>query len=100
VIHTAGLLGFVPQWEVRDGATRFLLDLADPAHMVAAEYDGRSHDEPGRRDDDRARHNWLDGHGWRMRYFTATDLYRRPWKIISDLREAIALDDRGRMPVR
>jgi very-short-patch-repair endonuclease len=90
VIHTAGLVDFVPQVEVCEGGTRYVLDLADPASMVAAEYDGVSHDQPHRRDEDRSRHNWLDGHGWRMRYFTSTDLYRRPWKIIKDLRDAIA----------
>ena len=91
IIHTAGLLEFVPQFEVRQGGRRYVLDLADPRHMVAAEYDGVSHDEPSRRVDDRERHNWLDGLGWRMRYFTARDIYVRPWKVISDIRTALNL---------
>jgi very-short-patch-repair endonuclease len=90
-IHDAGLRGFEPQVEVMDnGVKKYVLDLADIEHKVAAEYDGISHDEPRRRQLDRERHNWLDAHGWRMRYFTDVDLYRRPWRIIRDLRTAIA----------
>src|SRR5690606_6754137 len=68
LLHDAGLLGFVPQVAVlHNGFKRYVLDLADEKHKVAAEYDGISHDDPRRRHRDRERHNWLDGQGWRMR---------------------------------
>jgi very-short-patch-repair endonuclease len=94
VLHDGGLGGFEPQVEVWDPQrwspyARYRLDLADRAHLVAAEYDGESHLRGGLRRD-RARHNWLDEHGWTMRYFTDEDLYRRPGRIVPVLRRAIA----------
>ena len=85
VLHDGGLPGFVPQWPVRDddGVVRYYLDLANPRTRVAAEYDGSSHVERLRYD--RARHNWLDERGWRMRYFTRWDLYDQPFTIVPKL---------------
>jgi hypothetical protein len=68
------------------GIVRFYLDLAWEEFSLAAEYDGRSHEERVRHDRDR--HNWLSEKGWTMRYFTDVDLYRRPSHIVSVLRNA------------
>jgi very-short-patch-repair endonuclease len=91
ILHDAGLRGFVPQLPVCDeyGDERYYLDLGDPSRHVAAEYDGASHLDRDTHRNDRERHNWLDGKGWRMRYFTDRDLYRRPWKIPRDVRAAL-----------
>jgi very-short-patch-repair endonuclease len=90
VLHDGGLPGYIPQVPVRDhdGVIRYRLDLANPATGVAAEYDGSSHLERVRYD--RERHNWLDERGWRMKYFTSHDLYRRPSTIVPSLRRAEA----------
>jgi len=93
VLHDAGLVGFEPQVPVPDDRyPRYVLDLADRKYRVAAEYDGASHLDRARHRADRERHNWLDGRGWRMRYFTDDDLYRRPDRIVRTLR--VALDGR------
>lgn len=94
VVHDGGLHGFEPQVEIydRDGwstCARYRLDLADRAHLVAAEYDGESHLR-GRLRRDRERHNWLSDHGWTMRYFTDLDLYHRWDQIVPTLQRAIA----------
>lgn len=93
LIRDAGLMGFVPQYEVLDDYgeyVRYRLDLGDPKRKVAAEYDGASHFERLSVSRDRKRHNWLDERGWRMRYFTAHDLYNDPAGIIRSLRKAMA----------
>jgi very-short-patch-repair endonuclease len=91
ILHDAGLRGFEPQVPVCDayGVLRYYLDLADRRRRVAAEYDGASHLERESLRNDRERHNWLDQQGWRMRYFTDRDLYRRPDWIVDTLRAAI-----------
>ena len=94
ILHDAGLRGFVPQVEVFDPEStstyaEFRLDLADPGHLVAAEYDGISHTR-GRLRSDRKRHNRLSELGWLMRYFTDDDLYRNPGGIVASLHKAVA----------
>jgi very-short-patch-repair endonuclease len=91
VVHDSGLRGFEPQVPVYDeaGVIRYYVDLGDPRHRVAAEYDGASHLNRDRLRDDRARHNWLESAGWRMRYFTDRDLYTRPDDIVRVLRTAL-----------
>jgi very-short-patch-repair endonuclease len=92
IVHDAGLRDFEPQVPVSDeyGVIRHYIDLGDARRRVAAEYDGSSHLTRDRLRDDRARHNWLEGAGWRMRYFTDRDLYTRPDDIIRVLRAAQA----------
>ena len=92
VVVDGGLPRPVTQYPVVDqfGFTRYYLDLGWEKYRLAAEYDGRSHAERERVSPDRERHNWLDGKGWTMRYFTDIDLYRRPSHIVSVLRSAIA----------
>ena len=84
IVHDAGLHEFEPQVPVYDeyGTIRYYVDLGDPSRRVAAEYDGASHLTRDRLRDDRARHNWLENAGWRMRYFTDRDLYTRPGDIV------------------
>jgi very-short-patch-repair endonuclease len=91
ILHDGGLRGFEPQVPACDefGITRYYLDLADRQRRVAAEYDGSSHLARESMRNDRERHNWLDQQGWRMRYFTDRDLYRRPEWIIRTIRAAL-----------
>ena len=79
-------LGLVDEF----GIARYYLDLAWERYRLGVEYDGRSHTDVDRLRHDRERHNWLAAHGWKMRYFTDVDLYRRPSYIGSVLRAALA----------
>jgi very-short-patch-repair endonuclease len=92
ILHDAGLDSFEPQVPVWDGGEwpRYLLDLADVRRKVAAEYDGASHLDRDRMSRDRKRHNYLEGIGWRMRYFTSDDLYRRPSEVVRIVKAALA----------
>lgn len=91
ILHDAGLREFEPQVPVydADGLLRYRVDLADRRRRVAVEYDGSSHLDRQRLRDDRQRHNWLDSMGWRMRYFTDRDLYRRPDWIVTVVTAAL-----------
>lgn len=86
----AGITGFVPQLPVHDdtGRVRYRLDLGDPYHQVGVEYDGSSHLDRQRLAQDRERHNWLEEQGWAMRYFTATDLYLFPHRLLQTVTAA------------
>lgn len=83
IICDAGLVGFEPQLPVfdKEGHCRYYLDLGNPHTKVAAEYDGSSHLDRARLQSDRSRHNWLETHGWHLRYFTARDLYTTPHAV-------------------
>ncbi|MGK5523257.1 DUF559 domain-containing protein [Micromonospora sp. URMC 107] len=76
-----------PQLWVRDaaGIPLYRLDLGYRKRRIGIEYDGSSHLDRERLRRDRSRMNWLAAHGWRMRYFTDLDLYRRPAHIISTI---------------
>ncbi len=80
-----------PQVWVDDGAGRpiYRLDLGYRRRRVGLEYDGSSHVDPGRMQQDRSRHNWLADRGWRIRYFTARDLYRAPSSIVATVRSLL-----------
>ncbi|GIJ29615.1 hypothetical protein Vqi01_47770 [Micromonospora qiuiae] len=72
------------------GFPRYRLDLGYRERRIGIEYDGVSHlDREGLRYD-RERVNWLDAQGWRMRYFTDRDLYRRPTHIVATIRAALS----------
>jgi hypothetical protein len=92
VVIDAGLPVPEPQLWIRDeyGTLLYRLDLGYREQRVGLEYDGRSHSERWRLRGDRERMNWLDDHGWKMRYFTDRDLYQRPSYIISEVRSALA----------
>jgi very-short-patch-repair endonuclease len=59
-LRDAGFTGFIPQVDV--GGYR--LDLADPIHKIAVEYDGAHHENPEQRSKDRYRRNRLQAAGW------------------------------------
>ncbi|SCG77019.1 hypothetical protein [Micromonospora humi] len=88
LVIDAGLPPPEPQlWVLdEDGVPVHRLDLGYRRQRVGVEYDGRSHLDPGRMHHDRARLNWLAEQGWRMRIYTAIDLYRRPSHIQTSLR--------------
>lgn len=62
MLKAAGHTGFIPQVEVRELGYR--LDLADPVHKIAVEYDGPHHDDPVQQSKDRRRRNRLQAAGW------------------------------------
>ncbi|SCG50041.1 hypothetical protein [Micromonospora humi] len=86
-----GLPAPEPQMWIHDryGIPRFRTDLGYRERRVGVEYDGLSHLDRDRMRYDRDRINWLDANGWRMRYFTDRDLYRRPSHILTTLRTAL-----------
>jgi len=91
ILHDARLPAPEPQLAVRDeyGAERYFLDLGYRGQRVGVEYDGASHLSRYRMRADRLRHNWLEGQGWTMRYFTDSDLYQRPDLIVETVRAAL-----------
>jgi hypothetical protein len=91
VMVDGGLPAPEPQVWVYDGGgvARYRLDLAYRRKKVGIEYDGRSHLERGQLQRDRARMNWLDRHGWTMRYFTDRDLYRDADGLVATVRYAL-----------
>ncbi|WP_431728768.1 endonuclease domain-containing protein [Verrucosispora sp. TAA-831] len=88
----AGLPAPEPQLWVDDGygIPLYRIDLAYRKRRIGIEYDGQSHLDPQVFHYDRARSNWLAGQGWRMRHFTADDLYRRPTHIITTIHSLLA----------
>ncbi|MEV7229468.1 type IV toxin-antitoxin system AbiEi family antitoxin domain-containing protein [Polymorphospora sp. NPDC051019] len=91
VVIDGGLPRPQPQLPVVDGfgRLRYVLDLGWEERRVGAEYDGVSHLDRTRARRDRERHNWLAAQGWRMRYFTDLDLYRRPRHVVDVLRDTL-----------
>ncbi|WP_244298749.1 endonuclease domain-containing protein [Micromonospora cremea] len=74
----------------RHGIALYRLDLGYRERRIGIEYDGLSHLDRDRLRYDRERVNWLDANGWRMRYFTDRDLYRRPQYITATIRAALS----------
>ncbi|MGC5018399.1 DUF559 domain-containing protein [Micromonospora sp. DT47] len=74
----------------RDRIPRYRLDLGYRERRIGIEYDGVSHLDRDQLRYDRERVNWLDANGWRMRYFTDRDLYRRPAHIVATMRAALS----------
>ncbi|MEB8325848.1 DUF559 domain-containing protein [Dietzia kunjamensis] len=62
LLKAAGYTEFIPQVEVPELGYR--LDLADPVHKIAVEYDGPHHDDPVQQSKDRRRRNRLQAAGW------------------------------------
>ncbi|MER7415232.1 DUF559 domain-containing protein [Micromonospora peucetia] len=81
-----------PQLWVHDrgGVPRYRLDLGYRKRRIGIEYDGLSHLDRDQLRYDRDRVNWLDANGWRMRYFTDRDLYRRPAHIVATIQAALS----------
>lgn len=61
-LESAGFTGFVSQVDVPE--LDYRLDLADPSHKIAVEYDGVHHDDPVQQSKDRRRRNRLQAAGW------------------------------------
>ena len=99
ILHDAGLTMFEPQVQVPDqhGDPLFVIDLADRRlRVLPAEYDGSSHLDRRRMEDDPAvGHTDPSNRHWRMRYFTDEELYRRPEDI-----PAILMGGDGRRAIR
>lgn len=91
ILIDGGLPPPEPQLWVTDrlGIRLYRLDLGYRERQVGIEYDGLSHLDRDRLRYDRERVNWLDAAGWRMRYFTDRDLYRRPHHITATIRAAL-----------
>ncbi|MET8530194.1 DUF559 domain-containing protein [Micromonospora sp. NPDC005172] len=92
ILIDGGLPAPEPQLWVTDGfgIRLYRLDLGYRERRVGVEYDGLSHLDRDRLRHDRERVNWLDAAGWRMRYFTDRDLYRRPEYIRATIRRALS----------
>ncbi|MEU7839736.1 DUF559 domain-containing protein [Micromonospora sp. NPDC049114] len=92
ILIDGGLPPPEPQLWVTDrfGIRLYRLDLGYRERRVGVEYDGLSHLDRDRLRHDRERVNWLDAAGWRMRYFTDRDLYRRPHHVIATVRTALS----------
>ncbi|WP_181445150.1 hypothetical protein, partial [Micromonospora endophytica] len=88
VLVDAGLPVPEPQFWVYDGhgVALFRIDLVYRERRIGIEYDGSSHLDHDRLNHDRSRMNWLADQRWRMRHFTARDLYRRPAHITTTIR--------------
>ena len=72
------------------GTAVYRVDLGYERQRVGVEYDGQSHLDSARMEKDRHRHNWLVDNGWRMRYFTARDLYHDPGGIVATVKALLA----------
>jgi len=91
ILHDGRIPTPQPQFRVFDeyGVELWRIDLAHEEEKLGTEFDGSSHLDRSRLRSDRYRHNWLESHGWTMRYFTDADLYRRPDFIVSTVRYAL-----------
>ncbi|MEW2430202.1 DUF559 domain-containing protein [Micromonospora sp. NPDC047644] len=92
ILIDGGLPPPEPQLWVTDrhGIPQYRLDLGYRERRIGIEYDGLSHLDRDRLRHDRERINWLAAAGWRMRYFTDRDLYRRPEHIKATIRAALS----------
>jgi hypothetical protein len=90
LLHDAGLPAPRPQLVVTDeaGVERCRLDLGYEAERVGIEHDRVPPDGLRARATGRRR-AWLAGAGWRLRYFTDDDLYRRPEALVQMVRATL-----------
>jgi hypothetical protein len=91
VLIDGGLPAPEPQVWVQDdlGIPIYRLDLGYRRRRIGIEYDGSSHLDRNNLRRDRSRMNWLSANGWRMRYFTDVDLYRRPQYIVATVADLL-----------
>ncbi|WP_219414131.1 DUF559 domain-containing protein [Pseudonocardia nigra] len=82
------LAGMPPcvQHPVATGGREFRLDLAYPAVMLAVEYDGRHHLDPGQALYDLEREALLTAAGWKVIRFRAGTVLHRPQLIVARTR--------------
>jgi very-short-patch-repair endonuclease len=90
------VLGGLPvpevQFRIRDGRGEVVAraDLAYPAAMLAAEYDGSDHFDDARSRSDRARDLLLGDLGWLTLRFTRDDIVRHPERTVAIVRRRLA----------
>lgn len=85
-LRDAGDHAWVPQYPVPAEGNRHFIDLADPHHRIALEYQGAAHwDDPARRQADADRVNRLRRAGWTVIEITAKDLWGNFGKILRDI---------------
>lgn len=88
-LDTAGYRGLIPQFPVTAGAHGHFIDLADPYHRIAIEYQGAGHwDDPRRRQADAERMNRLRQADWHPIEVTASDLWGDFPRILRSIDEA------------
>jgi very-short-patch-repair endonuclease len=75
------------QYEVPVDGTIYRIDLAYPEHRLAIEYDGRDHAR--RWTTDIRRQNLLEDRGWQFRRYVSDDYYRRPERILTQVRRGL-----------
>jgi hypothetical protein len=88
-----------PEVQVRvigDGRSHYL-DTGWRDARVGAEFDGlESHMSRQQLTADRDRHNWLTERRWTLLHFTATDVYRRPARMVATAARALGIPNLGR----
>jgi hypothetical protein len=91
IIVDGGLPRPIAQYRISD-ARSFVgqVDLAYPEPRVAIEYEGDHHREKDTFRKDIVRFNRLQAAGWAALRFTADDVFKRPQKIVDEVRRAIA----------
>ena len=72
--------------------SRYFVDIAFPAAMLAIEIDGRVHERYDAFEHDRARQNDLVLQGWRVLRFTWAMLVERPDAVLLAIRQALGLE--------
>lgn len=76
----------VPQFEVRLGERRYVIDYAYPAERVAIELDGyRWHSSPDRLVTDRRKSNAVTLAGWQLLRFTDPDVKTEPRVVVASV---------------
>lgn len=73
LLFDLGITHLVSQYKVR--GTPYRLDFADPERMIAVEYDGEHHNDPGQHARDVERRNRLEALGWRFIQVTKRQFY-------------------------
>jgi very-short-patch-repair endonuclease len=92
LLRAAGLLSWVTNYPVSVAGSRYFVDIAFPAAMLAIEIDGRVHDRYDAFEYDRARQNDLVLQGWRVLRFTWAMLVERPDAVLLAIRRALGLE--------
>ncbi len=92
IIIDGGLPRPIAQHEIR-AVNRSLIarvDLAYPELRIAIEYEGDHHRDRATFRKDIVRFNRLQAAGWAALRFTADDVFKRPAKVVNDVKRAVA----------
>jgi len=71
---------------------RFILDFFCYEHKLAIEIDGHSHYQPGQREYDQARTDWLAGYGIRVIRFTNRDVDANVEGVLDEIARVCGVD--------